>query len=100
MALPERPADAAITTVKIKIDSLRWMHTSSGVNAISEYLETVEKKGGGYVYKFGKDERPVEAKEITGTTFTPQQSGLTTPRAKQRSPDCRILLPIDSSLFP
>jgi acyl-homoserine-lactone acylase len=41
-----------------------WMHTSSGVNAISEYLETVEKKGGGYVYKFGKDERPVAAKEI------------------------------------
>jgi acyl-homoserine-lactone acylase len=41
-----------------------WMHTSSGVNAISEYLETVEKKGSGYVYKFGKDERPVAAKEI------------------------------------
>jgi acyl-homoserine-lactone acylase len=42
-----------------------WMHTSSGVNALSEYLETVEKKGSGYVYKYGKDERPVEAKEIT-----------------------------------
>ncbi len=42
-----------------------WMHTSSGVNAISAYLETVEKKGSGYVYKYGKDERPVEAKEIT-----------------------------------
>jgi acyl-homoserine-lactone acylase len=42
-----------------------WMHTSSGVNAISEYLETVEKKGNGYVYKYGKEERPVEAKEIT-----------------------------------
>jgi acyl-homoserine lactone acylase PvdQ len=41
-----------------------WMHTSSGVNAISEYLETVEKKGSGYVYKFGKDERPIAAKEI------------------------------------
>jgi acyl-homoserine lactone acylase PvdQ len=42
-----------------------WMHTSSGVNAISEYLETVTKRGAGYVYKYGKDERPVEAKEIT-----------------------------------
>jgi acyl-homoserine-lactone acylase len=42
-----------------------WMHTSSGVNAISEYLETVEKKGSGYVYKYGKEERPVEAKEIS-----------------------------------
>jgi acyl-homoserine-lactone acylase len=41
-----------------------WMHTSSGVNAISEYLETVEKKGSGYVYRFGKEERPVAAKEI------------------------------------
>ena len=42
-----------------------WMHTSSGVNAISEYLETVEKKGGGYVYKYGNEERPLQAKEIT-----------------------------------
>ncbi len=46
-------------------DKAGWMHTSSGVNAISEYLETVEKKGTGYVYKYGKDERPVLAKEIT-----------------------------------
>jgi acyl-homoserine-lactone acylase len=42
-----------------------WMHTSSGVNALSEYLETVEKKGDHYIYKYGKEERPVEAKEIT-----------------------------------
>jgi acyl-homoserine-lactone acylase len=41
-----------------------WMHTSSGVSALSEYLETVEKKGSGYIYKYGKEERPVEAKEI------------------------------------
>jgi len=46
-------------------DKAGWMHTSSGVNAISEYLETVEKKGSRYVYKYGKDERPVRAKEIT-----------------------------------
>jgi acyl-homoserine-lactone acylase len=42
-----------------------WMHTSSGVNAISEYLEAVEKKGNHYVYKYGKEEWPVVAKEIT-----------------------------------
>ncbi len=42
-----------------------WMHTSSGVNALSEYLETVEKNGDRYVFKYGKEERPVEAKEIT-----------------------------------
>jgi len=42
-----------------------WMHTSSGVNAITWYLETVEKKRGKYYYKYGKEERPVEAKAIT-----------------------------------
>jgi acyl-homoserine-lactone acylase len=42
-----------------------WMHTSSGVNAISEYLETVEKKGEKFYYKYGKEERPFDAKEIT-----------------------------------
>lgn len=42
-----------------------WMHTSSGVNAISEYLETVEKKGDGAFYKYGSKEVPVVAKEIT-----------------------------------
>jgi acyl-homoserine-lactone acylase len=42
-----------------------WMHTSSGVNAISEYLETVEKKGDRFYYKYGKEERPLELKEIS-----------------------------------
>jgi hypothetical protein len=35
-----------------------------------------------------------------GRTFTPQLSGRPIPQARQRSLDCRILLPIDSSLFP
>ena len=42
-----------------------WMHTSSGVNAISEYLETMVKKGGRDYYKHGTSERPVVTKEIT-----------------------------------
>src|SRR5436309_1796053 len=46
-------------------DRVGWMHTSSGVNAISEYLETVEKKGDRFYYKYGKEERSVEAKGIT-----------------------------------
>jgi acyl-homoserine-lactone acylase len=46
-------------------DRAGWMHTSSGVNAISWYLETVEKKDEKFFYKYGKEERPVEAKEIT-----------------------------------
>jgi acyl-homoserine-lactone acylase len=42
-----------------------WMHTSSGVDAVDEYLETVTKKGDGYTYKYGDEERPVAAAEIT-----------------------------------
>src|SRR4029077_3410030 len=48
-----------------------WMHPSSGVNAISEYLETVEKKGDRFYYRYGKEERPIEAKEI----IVPYKSG-------------------------
>jgi len=46
-------------------DRAGWMHTSSGVDAVDQYLETVEKRGNGYVYKYGGDVRPVSAKEIT-----------------------------------
>src|ERR1700689_5127001 len=42
-----------------------WMHTSSGVDAVDEYLETVMKKGDHYVYKYGSDERPVAVRKIT-----------------------------------
>ncbi len=41
-----------------------WMHTSSGVDAIDEYLETVEKKAGGFYYKYGSEMRPITAVEI------------------------------------
>src|ERR1700689_5043735 len=41
-----------------------WMHTSSGVDAIDEYLETVEKKDGRFYYKYGNEERPITAVEI------------------------------------
>lgn len=42
-----------------------WMHTSSGVNMLSEYLETVEKKGNGFFYKHGNEELPVVSREIS-----------------------------------
>jgi acyl-homoserine-lactone acylase len=42
-----------------------WMHTSSGVDAVDEYLETITRKGDGYTYKFGNEERPVIASEIS-----------------------------------
>src|ERR1041385_7149766 len=36
-----------------------WMHTSSAVDAIDRYLETVAKKGDRFYYKYGNEERPV-----------------------------------------
>ena len=41
-----------------------WMHTSSGVDNIDEYLESVTQKGDGYVYRYGGEERPVKASTI------------------------------------
>jgi len=42
-----------------------WMHTSSGVDAIDEFLETVTKNGTSYVYKHGDKELPVVSWKIT-----------------------------------
>jgi len=42
-----------------------WMHTSSGVDAVDEYLETVEKRGDKYFYKYGSEWRPMIVEEIT-----------------------------------
>jgi acyl-homoserine lactone acylase PvdQ len=42
-----------------------WMHTSSGVDAIDEYLETIVKKGNSTSYKYGNEERPVTVSTIT-----------------------------------
>ncbi|HEY6391431.1 MAG TPA: acylase [Bryobacteraceae bacterium] len=42
-----------------------WMHTSSGVDAIDEYLETVNKKGDRFYYKYWNEERPLATTEIT-----------------------------------
>ena len=46
-------------------DRAGWMHTSSGVDAIDEYLETVAKKGDRFFYKYGSEERPMETSDIT-----------------------------------
>ncbi len=42
-----------------------WMHTSSGVDNIDEYLETVTKKGDAFLYRYGAEERPVTTRTIT-----------------------------------
>jgi acyl-homoserine lactone acylase PvdQ len=46
-------------------DKLGWMHTSSAVDNTDEFLETVTSKSGGYVYKYGNEERPVTSRTIT-----------------------------------
>ena len=46
-------------------DKAGWMHTSSSVDNIDEYLETVTKKADGtYTYKVGNEEKPLVAKKI------------------------------------
>ncbi|HEX9895664.1 MAG TPA: penicillin acylase family protein, partial [Gemmatimonadales bacterium] len=42
-----------------------WMHTSSGVDNIDEYLETVVRKDNGYFYRYGQEDRPVDSARIT-----------------------------------
>jgi len=41
-----------------------WMHTTSSVDNIDEYLETVIKKDEGYAYKYGAEERRMTASTI------------------------------------
>ena len=42
-----------------------WMHTSSGVDAVDEYLETVTQKGNAFFYKYGNEEKPFIAAQVT-----------------------------------
>ncbi len=42
-----------------------WMHTSSGVDNIDEFLETVTKKGGRWYYRYGGKEYPMRVRTIT-----------------------------------
>src|SRR5262249_574444 len=42
-----------------------WMHTSSGVDNIDEYLETIIKRPNGLYYKYGSEERAVKIRTIT-----------------------------------
>jgi acyl-homoserine-lactone acylase len=46
-------------------DRAGWMHTSSGVDNIDEYLETIVKNDNGVYYRYGSEERLVHAATIT-----------------------------------
>ncbi len=49
-----------------------WMHTSSGVDAVDEYIETMVNKDGRFFYKYGGEERPVTAGQIAISYKTAQ----------------------------
>ena len=45
--------------------SAGWMHTSSGVDNIDEFLETIVPRGGKTFYKYGAAELPVAMRTVT-----------------------------------
>jgi acyl-homoserine-lactone acylase len=52
-------------------DRIGWMHTSSGVDNVDEYLETVTQKGDQFFYRYGGEERPMIATKVA----VPYRSG-------------------------
>jgi acyl-homoserine lactone acylase PvdQ len=56
-------------------DRIGWMHTTSGVDAVDDYLETVVRDSGKLAYRYGGETKPFTSKQITIRYKTPQ--GLT-----------------------
>jgi Protein related to penicillin acylase len=46
-------------------ERLGWMHTTSAVDRVDEWLETIVKKDTKVFYKHGSNDRPMKAKSIT-----------------------------------
>ena len=46
-------------------ESAGWMHTSSGVDVVDEFLETVEQQGDRLSYRYGAEQRPLVTKPVT-----------------------------------
>jgi acyl-homoserine-lactone acylase len=46
-------------------DRVGWMHTSSGVDNIDEFLETVVERNGRWYYHYGDDDLPMATRTIT-----------------------------------
>lgn len=42
-----------------------WIHTSTFVDFIDEFVEEVGEENGNYFYRFGEEKRPVETREVT-----------------------------------
>ena len=52
-------------------DRLGWMHTTSGLDAVDEFAEVVANKTGRPTYRYGAEERPVQARALTLRYCTP-----------------------------
>jgi len=46
-------------------ERLGWMHTSSGVDSVDEFAETIVRRGARIFYRYGRDLRPVRAATVT-----------------------------------
>jgi acyl-homoserine-lactone acylase len=53
-----------------------WMHTSSGVDVVDEFLETIVERDGRRFYRYGAEERPV----VTDTVTVPYRTASGTAR--------------------
>lgn len=42
-----------------------WMHTSSGVDVVDEFAETIVRTPASLMYRYGREARPVTVKEVT-----------------------------------
>jgi acyl-homoserine-lactone acylase len=42
-----------------------WMHTSSGVDVVDEFAETIIRTPGTLMYRYGREARPVTVKDVT-----------------------------------
>ena len=48
-----------------------WMHTSSGVDNVDEFAETIVDRGGKLFYRYGTEHRPLKTESITIAYRTP-----------------------------
>jgi acyl-homoserine-lactone acylase len=46
-------------------DTAGWMHTTSGVDSVDEFVETIARKDGRLAYKYGAEQRPVAISTAT-----------------------------------
>ncbi|WP_129792522.1 penicillin acylase family protein [Sphingosinicella sp. CPCC 101087] len=46
-------------------DRAGWMHTSSGVDVVDEFLETIVRRDDRLFYRYGSEERPVTVSPVT-----------------------------------